>query len=385
MTKSYPPRITTAHNDILVADDGRELIDMFSGHGAAFLGHANPALTSSLSRAAEGLWNSGGLETPIRIEARQGIESFFPSSHEACAIYSTGMEAAEFAIRVARGITKANGVIGFEHAMHGKSLATSYLGWDNRDNVQLPDFCRLPFVSSYPEEEILKQVRDVLVARSMSAVFVEPLHGTRGGYAASDSFYQELFQICREHEALLVFDEILTGFYRTGTPFYLSDLGFVPDIVLVGKAMGNGFPVAGVVVNKQHRIKAFMLPGSTFAGNPLASAAIASTLRQMATMDLAEVVGRIEKTILRGLDRVREVGAVVRGKGALWIVEIPPPHDAKKIAASISQRDVFLNATGPDIRLLPAATIEPSNLEHACAVIADEVISACRRLPEAPG
>jgi len=373
----YSLCIARAENDLLFAEDGQRYIDMFSGHGASFLGHANRTVTASLAEQLQRVWIAGGLETPASVEARTMVEGFFPASHGLAALYSTGMEAAEFAIRLARVVTGKTGVVGFERSMHGKSLATASLGWDNKDGVRLPGFHRLPFVPTCPEEAILERLRAVLDTQTISAVFVEPVQGSGGGHMASTSFYETLAGMCRQQGVLLVFDEILTGFYRTGTPFRFSEMGFVPDIVLIGKAMGNGFPVSGVIVDRRYRVRQEMLPGSTYAGNPLAATVVVATLRHMRSMDLPGMVAGIERTILHGLGGSPEVGITPRGRGALWILELPAGLDVEALVVKIFRAGVCVGFAGRQIRLLPAATIERDNLTRACAVIADEVRKAC--------
>lgn len=223
------------------------------------------------------------------------IDGFFPASQGLCALCSTGMEAAEFALRLARVVTSRCGVVGFSRCMHGKSLATAYLGWDNGDGLDLHFLHRLPFVPQISEDQLLTRLEGVLRQGQVSAVFIEPLQGN-GGHRASPPFYREVSRLCRENGALLVFDEILSGFYRTGDPFFFSGLEVMPDVILIGKAMGNGFPVSGVVADKHSPLRREMLAGSTFAANPLAAAVLA-TLRQLPSLDLPARAARIEQTI----------------------------------------------------------------------------------------
>lgn len=366
-------RIARAENDLLFAEDGGRYIDLFSAHGTAWLGHANRAVAAAIAEQLQRVWIVGGLETAVAVEAKAMIERFFPATHGLAALYSTGMEAAEFSIRVARRVTGKNGVVGFENSMHGKSLATSYLGWDNKDGVSLPDFHRVPFLQRWSEEEVLRHLAEVLERHPVSAVFVEPLQGCGGGHMASNAFHTEVSRLCRKANALLVFDEILTGFYRTGTPFCFSRMEFVPDIVLIGKAMGNGFPVSGVAADRQYTIRNEMLPGSTYAGNPLAAAAVVATLRQIRGMDLPGKVARIETTVLGGLRCLQEIGVALRGKGALWIIELPPGLNVERVVVSIYKAGVCVGYTGRQIRILPAATIDMDNLARACSIIATEL------------
>ena len=104
---------------------------------------------------------------------------------------------------------------------------------------------------------------------------------------------------------------------RTGPAFFFSDLGFEPDVVLIGKALGNGFPVSGVVVDRRHPVRPEMLPNSTYAGNALASAAVSATLEQIRELDLPRRVARIEATIVQALGGLEAIGAALRGRGAV--------------------------------------------------------------------
>ena len=373
----YPFRIARAANDLIFDEEGRRYIDLFVSVGTAWLGHCHPAVTAAVAEQLGRVWMTGTLETAARAEARALLGSFFPATHEAVALYSTGMEAAEFALRLARVATGRTEVVGFERGMHGKSLATADLCWDNRDGAHVPGFHRVPFVPACPEEETLGRLERLLAGGTVSAVFVEPVQGYGGGYRASDGFYQGVRRLCRQHGALLVFDEILTGLHRTGPPFFFSDLGFVPDVVLVGKGLGNGFPVSAVVADRAYPVRPAMFPGSTFAGNPLAAAAAAATLREIQALDLRRKVGRIEHVIRTTLAPLEKVGVALRGAGAMWVAELPPGPDAGAVYAELLRRGVAAGCAGRHVRLLPPATIDEGNLETACAAVAAVLGEAC--------
>ena len=376
LTEMLPPCIARAENDLLFDEQGIRYIDLFSAHGATWLGHSNPEIASAMRAQIEKVWLTGGLPTKVGDEAKASVEGFFPLSHGLAGLYSTGMEAAEFTLRIARIATRRVGAVGFERSMHGKSLATAYLGWDNHDGLSVPFLNRLPFLPNYTEGQVLTQLQEVLREEQVSAVFIEPVQGCGGGHAASKEFHRDVFRLCSENGALLVFDEILTGFYRTGNPFFFSDLGFVPDIVLLGKAMGNGFPVAGVIVNKKYAIQSAMLPGSTYAGNPLAACAVSHTLRRMRLIDMPQRVALIENAVAEILGPLRKLGIAVRGRGAIWILELPAGDDLNPIIADIYRRGVCVGFTERQIRILPPATIEIGNLVTACGVVRDVLCEA---------
>jgi acetylornithine/succinyldiaminopimelate/putrescine aminotransferase len=376
MTYSYfPPDVlpqgfcvTRGTNDLLFTEDGTPYIDLLSGSGTVFLGHANPAIGRAINEQVDVLWNTGAVPTRFGNEVRAALEDFFPTSHRLAALYSTGMEAVEFAIRVARQVTRRKALIGFSGCMHGKSMAAARLGWPNA-LATLPDFHSLPYLPDRPEEAILEQVREALATDSIAAVFLEPLLGSRGGYIPSRALVEQVSNLCAGHGTLLVMDEIFTGFHRTGPTFLHLELGVTPDILLIGKAMGNGFPVSGVVVDRRYPIEGSMLPGSTFAGNPLAASVVVATLREMRAMNLPDRVRDIERTILSSLSDLQEMGIALRGKGALWILELPKSTDVPAVMRRILRHAVIVSPTGSYLRLLPAATISLEHLMQACGVI----------------
>lgn len=366
-------RVVRAENDTYYNEDGSHHIDMFAANGTVVLGHGNESVVSVVRKQVELAWNTGILETPIRAEAKAILESFFPATHALATFYTTGMEAAEFAIRLSRVTTKRKGIIGFAKSMHGKSMATAFLAWENPYIPELPDFYRLSFPSADNEEQIIKQLEDILCKEETAAVFIEPLQGSNGGQSASPRFYNEAYRLCKQYGTLLVFDEILTGFYRTGPAFFHTNIGFMPDVVLVGKAVGNGFPVSGVIADKKYTIEPAMLPGSTYAGNPLASASVVGTLGTMRALPLTDMVKSIESQITSTFATIHECGAILRGKGALWVLELPTATDAFTAANAIYKRGVLVIQAGPFVRMLPAVTIDPKKLEMACTIIAEEV------------
>jgi acetylornithine/succinyldiaminopimelate/putrescine aminotransferase len=377
VTLESRPCIVRAQNDLLFDEDGHRAIDLFSAHGTAWFGHANRGVTAYVETQLRKAWITGGLETPVFARARAAIEHLFPSSHGLAALYSTGMEATEFALRLARVSTGKSGALGFERSMHGKSLATAYLAWDNHDGVTLPGFERLPFLPQYGEAEILSRLQRALAAGGVGAVFIEPLQGCGGGHSASADFYRATARLCAQAGVLLVFDELLTGLHRTRPLFYHTPLGFVPDVVLIGKGLGNGFPVSAVVAHRRLTIERAMLPGSTFAGNPLACAAVVGSLEQARALDLPARVAAIERTITHRLADVSAQGVCLRGRGALWVLELPAGVNASAVAVELYRKGVAIGHAGRHLRLLPAATIAPEHLNIACSLIRDVLWRAC--------
>ena len=367
-------RVARAEGDRLITEAGQTYIDLFCGAGTVFLGHAHPAITAAVHEQLDRAWITGVLPTAIAERARTRIESFFPASYATAGLYSTGMEAAEFAMRLARVATGRRGYAGFDGSMHGKSVATASLGWPN-DLVRADDFHRLPS-PAHREAESLDRLRSLLSSRTIAAVFLELLQASSGGYCLPAGFVHEVARLCSEHGTLLVADEILTGFHRTGGCFLYQSYRITPDVVLIGKAMANGFPASAVVVGRQHAIDPRMLPGSTFAGNPIAAAAIVATLDQLSKEDRSGAVAAIEATVLDTLGALREAGFTLRGKGALWVLELPRDLPTERVLGRILQGGVIVSPAGRYLRLLPPAIISPDRLQRACTVIRDACLAS---------
>ncbi|MDP6538131.1 MAG: aminotransferase class III-fold pyridoxal phosphate-dependent enzyme [Planctomycetota bacterium] len=365
--------IARADGDLLFDAEGGAYLDLLSGGGTVLLGHCRPAIVDALRTQADTLWNTGAVPVDVRAEASAALERFLPGALRPAVFYSTGMEAAEFALRLARQVTGRRAAVGFDHAMHGKSQATAALGWPN-ELATLTDFHRLPYLPETTEGDVLERLRATLAAHEVAAVFFEPLLGSFGGHCPSRAFGQSLGELCAEGGALLVVDEILTGFHRCGPAFLHADLGVAPDVLLVGKAMGNGFPVAAVAADRRYPLPPAALPGSTFAGNPLAAAVVATTLTEMEALDLPALVARVEAAVRAGLAGVGEDGAVLRGRGALWILELPDAERVARIMEHLLRERVVASPTARFLRLMPPATIGDEHLARACRVIAQ----ACR-------
>lgn len=356
--------VERGQNDIIIDSAGKQYVDLFSGVGSVWLGHANTHIVEAIAAQLKKISVVGVLPSSIQQKARDVVESFFPESHYLYGLYSTGMESAEFAIRVAMAITGKKGLLSFENNMHGKSIMSASLGWDNDDGVSFDNLFRFPFVNQKNEEEILLEVESVLSQNEIAVVFVEPIQGVGGGYHGSNGFYNKLYKLCQKHNTLLLFDEILTGFYRAGTPFYFSRLDFVPDIVLIGKGMGNGFPVSGVVVNRKFvPIEYGFNLTSTFSWNQVACAAVIATLEQIREQRPEEKVSFIEKAIVESLGGID--GIEMRIKGAMCILETKSEEEVVRIVKDAFSEGIHVNYRGKFLRLLPALTIGEDRLVKA--------------------
>ncbi|HST02680.1 MAG TPA: aminotransferase class III-fold pyridoxal phosphate-dependent enzyme [Usitatibacter sp.] len=359
------PEITRASGCHAFDADGRRYLDLMNGFGAVFLGHGQPRVVEALREQVSSLWICGRLPTPAAAAAQERIREVLPAGMKFAGLCSTGMEAAEYAMRLAAVATGRREFAGFARGMHGKSGMTAAMCWNNAPLA--PDAVhRLAFVDEMPEERVLANLEARLAPRRLAAVFVEPMQGSNALHEASAAFLPEVARLCRLHGTLLVADEILTGLYRAGTRFYCDGVGVVPDLMLFAKSMGNGFPVSSVAARQDLALDARSMPGSTFSGNPLASAAVAATLAVMGEMDLGANVAAIEQVVRGALGAIAPATAVLRGRGALWALEFADEAMCAKAAREAQRAGVLLSSYGRCIRLLPAATVDLAALRQAC-------------------
>lgn len=371
--------IVAAQDELLYTSDGRTLIDLFTAHGTTWLGHRRPEVQQAIAAQLDRVWITGGYPTPAVDAMRAQLAAFLPPGHALANLASTGMEANEQALRIARVATGRNGALGLAGAMHGKSFATSILAWDNGDGLAVPDFHRVAAGPGVGEAGILQEIEDRLRSGRVAALYIEPIHATSLGWEASPAFYREVRALTARHGSLLVYDEVLTGFHRTGERFRFLRHGVEPDVLVFGKACGNGFPVAGVAVRKDVPLAPRMLLGSTFSNNALAAAALTATLACLAGLDAAALVAGIEETVRRHLAWAME-GAQprMRGAGAMWVIALDTPEQATACAKTLRDAGVCVSFHGRQLRLLPALTIRPARLDLACRLVSEAVAAHLR-------
>jgi acetylornithine/succinyldiaminopimelate/putrescine aminotransferase len=305
--------------------------------------------------------------------ATELVEQAIPDSHYVSGFYSTGMEAAEFALRAARVLTGRKDLIGFSKAMHGKSLATAFLAWENPNGYELPGFARVPFPSSDNASAALERLEPMLAQGHVAAVFLEAIQGSGSGDMVDADFCLSLTSLCKTHGTLLIADEILTGFHRSGPLFFYQRFPIDPDIVLAGKCMGNGFPVSAVLMRRGLEIKPQMLPYSTYAENALAAAAVVGTLREIERLPVQDMANAIGERITAHLNACAPESFVLTIFGAMCIINTGNGMVAQRIADTCYDNGVLISQAGPILRLLPPVTIEQDQLEFALSVM-DEAI-----------
>ncbi|HBX2113904.1 bifunctional succinylornithine transaminase/acetylornithine transaminase [Klebsiella aerogenes] len=351
---------------------GKEYIDVAGGIAVNALGHANPALANALKAQLDKLWHIGNGYTnePVLQLAKTLVESTFADKIFFC---NSGAEANEAALKLARkyahdkfGADKSE-IIAFKNSFHGRTLFTVTVGGQPKyssDYAPLPqDITHLPYND-------IDAVRAAFSSRTC-AVIVEPIIGEGGVMPADPQFLQALRELCDEHEATLIFDEVQTGAGRTGQLYAYQHYNVVPDILTSAKGLGGGFPI-GAMLAKEAWAQVFQpgTHGTTFGGNPLAATVANSVLAQMDSALLAGVGERHTLIVdkLNALNAKYDLFSAVRGMGLLIGAELASHlrGKAKALTNLAAEEGLIALIAGPNVlRFAPALNIPLADIDEA--------------------
>ncbi|MBD3162801.1 MAG: acetylornithine/succinylornithine family transaminase, partial [Candidatus Latescibacteria bacterium] len=354
MYKRYPVTLVEGKGSRVRDDEGREYVDALAGIAVNALGHAHPDVVAALSEQAARLMHVTNLYYTIpqadlaeRLTSATGMDRVF--------FTNSGTEAVEGALKLARRHAGKNGrgprIVSFQGCFHGRSMgaiATHTAAQRASFEPLAPEFVQLPFGDLPALEPVLDE--------ATAAVILEPVQGEGGLRVVPDSFLRELRRLCDEREALLILDEIQCGVGRTGRFCAFEHAGIRPDVLVMAKGLGGGFPI-GAVLARDAVASAFEPGdhGTTFGGNPLACAVADTVLRIVLEEDLPR---RAADLGARAVQRLRAAAAdhpairEVRGRGLMIGIELA--WEGKELVLDMMRRGVLANCTsGNVIRLVP--------------------------------
>ena len=272
---------------------GNELLDFTSGWGVTCLGHAHPVMLAALAAQAGRIMqnpNSGFTYSPARARLLLELQQVLPAGLQRVYFANSGAEANDAALKLARKITGRQRVLAVHGAFHGRTLATLSVSGNAGNSAR--------FLPSVPGNEFA-DVNELaaMVSADIAAVIIEPIQGEGGVRAVPEELLQQLQQRCREHGALLIIDEVQTGFCRTGDFFAITASGVTPDIMTMGKGIAGGLPFAAFAMTEA--LAGAVQPGDhggTYCGNPLScavAAAVIGHLREQQVSDHVKVLSLI--------------------------------------------------------------------------------------------
>jgi acetylornithine/N-succinyldiaminopimelate aminotransferase len=365
----------------LIATNGDRYLDFTSGVAVNALGHAHPHLVAALEAQAKKVWHVSNL---YRIPEGERLAERLCAATFADTVFfqNSGAEALEVGIKMARKYQAASGrperfrIVTFEGAFHGRTLATIAAGGNKKylDGFGPPveGFDQVPF----GDFDAVKKA----VGPETGAILIEPLQGEGGVKVGSHAFLRGLRALCDQHQLLLIFDEVQCGMARTGDLFTYQRVGVTPDIMLIAKALGGGFPVGACLATAEaSKGMTAGTHGSTFGGNPLAMAcgnAVLDVMLKPGFLDHVRKVSLLFKQRLAELkDRHPDVIAEVRGEGLLVGLRMVVPN-TQLVDELRADKMLAVSAGENVIRLLPPLIVSESEIADAV----ERIDRACSRI-----
>jgi 4-aminobutyrate aminotransferase/(S)-3-amino-2-methylpropionate transaminase len=398
-----PVFVTAAGGGVLVDADGNSLIDFGSGIAVTSVGNAASRVVSRAAEQAARFTHTCFMATPYEgyVEVCEELARRTPGEHpKRSALFSSGAEAVENAVKIARHHTGRPAVVAFDHAYHGRTNLTMALTAKNMPYKQgfgpfAGEIYRVPM--AYPlrwpggpeacRAGALGAVTELIHAQvgesNVAAVIIEPIQGEGGFIVPPDGFLRGLAEFCARHGIVFIADEIQSGFCRTGDWFACEHDGVLPDLVTTAKGIAGGFPLAAVTGRAE--IMDAVHPGGlggTYGGNPVACAAALGAIETMEAEDLAGRARRIGEIMLPRLRKIASdhpVIADVRGRGAMIAVELtrpgtlePDPAATAAVAAFCHGKGLMVltcGTFGNVLRFLPPLVIGEDLLEEGLGIL----------------
>jgi 4-aminobutyrate aminotransferase-like enzyme len=383
--------------------DGNTLIDMIGGIGVNALGHTHPEYVQAIQRQVEKA-SVGSFTSEARVKLFEQLAEHRPSpSLHRVQLYSSGAEAVESALRLAKSYTENYEFVSFSGGFHGKTMGVlSLMGSDFKKGFgpMVPGSHIAPYADCYrcPLKldskscglacvETTRQQIKQNSSGNVAAFLIEPMQGTAGNVIPPNGFLPAIKEVAREFGALLIVDEMITGFGRTGTYWGSEHSGVEPDIVTLGKQFGGGFPISAILsADEIVRSKPWSDPSgssSSYGGNPLASAAASACLRIIDEEGLVENSRQVGEYFLKKMegwpDRYPFIGNV-RGAGLFIGLDLVRDKETKepmshavchRIFHECLKRGLMTMTYTHRVRIQPAMTIDQDTVDSATAILAE--------------
>ncbi len=351
---------------------GKRYLDFLTGLAVVSLGHSHPVVSKAIADQAAKLSHTSNLyatehQAPVALE----IDRLIGGPPGQVLFQNSGAEANEAAIKLARKFQGRgrHKVLSAFRSFHGRTLAT--LAATGQPEKHEP-FQPLPEGFIHAAWNDLAEF-EAAITPEVGTILLEPLQGEGGVNPASVEFFQGIRKLCDDHGITLILDEIQTGLGRTGEWFGFQHFGIEPDIVSMAKALGNGMPVGAIWARRD--VAAAFRPGdhgSTFAGQPVATAAARATLGVMAELDIPAVASATGETLRSKLAELPAVTSV-RGLGMLLAIEIDRTG-AKEVGKACFEAGLIVNSLSDTaIRLAPPLTLSPEHLDEGLAILGTQL------------
>ena len=400
---TLPIYVIQAAGGIVVDVDGNQLIDFGSGIAVTSIGNAAPRVVDAVREQVAAFTHTCFMVTPYEgyVAVAEQLNELTPGDHDKrSALFNSGAEAVENAVKIARTFTGRQAVVAFDHAYHGRTnltmaLTAKSMPYKSGFGPFASEIYRVPMAYPYrwptgpgncaaeAFEAFTSTVHAQVGEANTAAVLIEPIQGEGGFIVPPPGFLQQVADWCAEHGIVFIADEIQTGFCRTGDWFACDHEGVVPDLITTAKGIAGGLPLAGVTGRAEimQSVHGGGL-GGTYGGNPVACAAALASIETMRAENLVEAARRIEAIMMPRLTALAEkyesIGDV-RGRGAMLAVELvepgaKTPNAALTAAVSAAcHREGLITLTagtfGNVLRFLPPLVIGADLLDEGLGIL----------------
>jgi len=408
---AFPVFIDHSEGAIIVDVDGNSILDLGAGIAVLNVGHSAKEVRENVKRQIDAFTHTCFMVVPYTgyVEVCEALNRLTPGTHKKkSALFNSGAEAIENAVKIARKFTKRSAVVVFEHGYHGRTnltMAMTAKSMPYKDGFGpfAPEVYRMPLAYAYrcdactkPCESsvlsmVLHKIEKEIGASNVACIVIEPILGEGGFIVPCKGFLPGLAKFCKENGIVFIADEVQTGFARTGDMFACEDESVIPDLIVTAKGIAAGMPLAGVT-GRAEIMDSIHLSGlgGTYGGNPVACAAALGAIEIIERDNLAQRANKIGKILTDALNAMAKKYPIigeVRGRGAMQAIELikpgtldPNPEALTAILKYCTSKGVLILSAGTYanvIRLLPPLIIEEDLLRDGLAVL-DEAIASLK-------
>ena len=334
-------------------DQGVAYLDLYGGHAVISVGHGHPHFTGKVGAQLKALpFYSNSVQNPLQEELAAKLGELSGCDNYQLFLCNSGAEANENALKLASFHNGRTKVIAFTKAFHGRTSAAV----NATDNKKIKAPINTTFEVEFHDLNDLEGVSASLAAGDVCAVIVEGIQGIGGIYEPAPSFLQGLQRLCRQHDTVLILDELQSGYGRSGRFFAFQHAGIEPDLITTAKGMGNGFPIGGVLIHPRFEAS-YGLLGTTFGGNHLACAAGIAVLDILKQENLLANAAKVGEALTGQLDGIPGITSI-RGKGLMIGIQFDQPVAELRKRLLFDEQVFTGSASDPcTLRLLPPLSL----------------------------
>lgn len=336
-----------------------EYLDLYGGHAVISIGHSHPKYVEAIQKQVEKIgFYSNSVLNSLQVELAEKLTKQSGYNDYSLFLCNSGAEAVENALKLASFHTGKKKIIAFSEAFHGRTSGA----------VAITDNPAIQAPVNKGHEVIFLPLNDIdavtneLEKGDVAAVVIEGILGVAGIYEPTEEFLQQLETVCKKHNAVLILDEIQSGYGRTGKFFSHQHAGIRPDIITMAKGIGNGFPIGAILIAPQFEAKKGML-GTTFGGNHLACAAAIAVLDVMEEESLVENAAEMGSYLIEQLSKIKGISAL-RGRGLMLGVEFEPEYADTRNRLLFEDHIFTGGAKNNVMRILPPLCVSKEEIDY---------------------